>query len=138
MVSGGEQRDGAQDGGLENTKYNAGTDTLHLHCCPQGLISAEGILLELEVVTVSGVGSAVSLRGFHCGERTKDQAIKKAGKDASSKFSMHSSWLTLLDSKCSYSSLHPGTCCVPLIGFSESFQDYPSHNYKQNSLCVLW
>lgn len=80
MVSDGEERDGARDEGLENTRYNAGTDTLHQHHCPQGRLSAGVTLAELEVVTWSDVGGAVSQRGFHSGESTKDQAVKKIGR----------------------------------------------------------
>lgn len=91
MVSDGEERDGARDEGLRNTRYNVGTDTLHQHHCPQGMLSAGGILAELEVVTWSDVGGAVSGSGFHSGESTKDQAVKKVGEEASCKVSEHSS-----------------------------------------------
>lgn len=72
MVSDGEKRDGARYERLGNRKYNEDTDTNST--AEKGewdLTGAGGILSDLEVVTL------VVLCGFHSGQRTEDQAVRK-------------------------------------------------------------
>ena len=67
-----KKRDGAQYERLGNTKYNKDTDTYSTAEKEKwDLTGAGGILSDLEEVT------SVVLCGFHSGQRTEDQAVRK-------------------------------------------------------------